>query len=162
MEIAIGNWKTKEEMYALMEREVHELFEEAGDLTASLSNLSAVFSLFLSDVNWCGFYLLKDGELVLGPFQGKPAVPRIRIGDGVCGTAVKEEKNQRVDDVHRCENHIACDMASSSELVTLIRNGDEIFGVIDIDSPVLSRFDEADAAGMERIASAVSSHQEQG
>ncbi len=158
MNLEIGSYRNKEEMYTLMERHVHELFEDAGDLTAALANLSALFPLYLDNINWCGFYLMKDGELVLGPFQGKPAVTHIAVGAGVCGTAVALGTNQLVEDVHTCCNHIACDLASSSEIVTLLYRAGEIFGVIDIDSPSPARFDAEDASGMERIARAVSAH----
>ena len=106
----------------------------------------------LSDVNWAGFYLLKDGELVLGPFQGKPACVRIALGKGVCGTAAQRRESIVVPNVHEFPGHIACDSASNSELVVpLIRNG-MLLGVLDVDSPVLARFDADDRLGLEEIA----------
>ncbi len=155
MEIIIEEFHTKKEMYAQMARHIQNIFSEANDLYAALSNTSALLNLYLENVNWTGFYLCKNDALVLGPFQGKPAVARIQIGDGVCGTAVKERAQQRVDDVHSCCNHIACDLNSASEIVTPIFIKDEIFGVIDIDSPLPARFDETDEEGMRLLAETI-------
>ncbi|MCD7738560.1 MAG: GAF domain-containing protein [Lachnospiraceae bacterium] len=139
-------------MYAQMAQHIQNIFNETTDLYAALANTSALMALYLKDINWVGFYLLKNKGLVLGPFQGKPAVAHILVGDGVCGTAVKERSQQRVDDVHSCCNHIACDLNSSSEIVTPIFVNDQVFGVIDIDSPLPSRFDEEDEEGMGLLA----------
>ena len=111
-------------------------------LTANLANLSALIWEELDRINWAGFYLMNDGALVLGPFQGRPACIRIEIGKGVCGTAVREDAVQRVDDVHLFPGHIACDEASRSELVIPIHAGGQVIGVLDIDSPEYGRFDE--------------------
>lgn len=111
-------------------------------LTANLANLSALIWEELDRINWAGFYLMNDGALVLGPFQGRPACIRIEIGKGVCGTAVREDAVQRVDDVHLFPGHIACDEASRSELVIPIHVGGQVIGVLDIDSPEYGRFDE--------------------
>ena len=112
--------------------------------TANLANAAAILFQGMENVNWAGFYLMEDGKLVLGPFQGKPAVVEIEIGKGVCGTAVAENKTQRVEDVHCFCGHIACDTASNSEIVIpLYRNG-EICGVLDMDSPLPGRFTEND------------------
>jgi GAF domain-containing protein len=127
---------------------VHML-ERNEDATAALSNTAALLNMYLDDINWVGFYLMKNGALILGPFQGKPAVMRILTGEGVCGTAVKERQTQRVDDVHTCTNHIACDLDSSSEIVIpLIKDG-QTLGVLDIDSPLSARFDKEDEEGLE-------------
>ncbi len=158
MDITVSEFHTKEEMYAQMAQHIVHIFEETDDLYAALSNISALLNLYLDNVNWTGFYLCKNNGLVLGPFQGRPAVAHIRIGDGVCGTAVKERAQQRVDDVHRCCNHITCDLNSSSEIVTPIFVKEEIFGVIDIDSPLPARFDEADEAGMQLLAETIAAH----
>ncbi len=155
MDITISEFHTKEEMYAQMAQHIVNIFEETDDLYAALSNISALLNLYLEDINWAGFYLCKNNGLVLGPFQGKPAVAHIQIGDGVCGTAVKERAQQRVDDVHSCCNHIACDLNSSSEIVTPVFVKEDIFGVIDIDSPLPARFDEADEAGMRLLAKTI-------
>ncbi|WP_061858702.1 MULTISPECIES: GAF domain-containing protein [Clostridium] len=112
------------------------------DLIANLSNATSIINLMTDNINWAGFYLMKDGELVLGPFQGKPACNRIKIGKGVCGTAVAERKLQRVDNVHEFEGHIACDAASNSEIVIPIIKNDIVYGVLDIDSEEFSRFGE--------------------
>jgi len=134
------------------------LLDEADGAITTLANASAYLSELLPDVNWVGFYLLRGEELYLGPFQGKPACTRIRVGKGVCGTAVAEGKNQRVDDVHSFPGHIACDSASKSELVVLMRKEDgSIVGLLDIDSPLPKRFSERDAAQMERAAGIVAS-----
>lgn len=122
------------------------------DLIANAANLSALLFNSLPEVNWAGFYFLKDGELVVGPFQGKPACVRIGMGKGVCGTAAKTRETQRVADVNEFAGHIPCDSASRSEVVVpLVHNG-EVLGVLDIDSPVPDRFDADDQAGLENIA----------
>lgn len=121
------------------------------DLIANLSNISAILNAYMEDVNWAGFYLMKEDELVLGPFQGKPACIRIGIGEGVCGTAVLQRRSQMVRDVHELENHIACDSASRSELVVPIFKGEAVFGVLDIDSPSIGRFSELERAYMEEL-----------
>jgi GAF domain-containing protein len=117
-----------------------------------MANAAALIWQYLPDLNWAGFYRMVDGELVLGPFQGKAACIRIAIGKGVCGTAAATRETQRVDDVHAFPGHIACDAASRSELVVpLVRDG-VVLGVLDLDSPVPARFDAEDAAGCEALA----------
>ena len=134
------------------------LFHGERDRIANAANLSALLWLTLPDLNWAGFYFMgatADGqgrELVLGPFQGKPACIRIAVGKGVCGTAVASRATQLVRNVHEFPGHIACDAASNSEIVVPLKRGDEVLGVLDLDSPKLARFDEADRAGLERIA----------
>lgn len=119
---------------------------------ANLANASALLWQELPDLNWAGFYIMTDGALVLGPFQGKTACIRIPVGRGVCGTAVAEGKVQRVENVHDFPGHIACDSASNSEIVLpLFRHG-KIWGVLDIDSPLVGRFTEEDQAGLEKVA----------
>jgi GAF domain-containing protein len=113
--------------------------------------MSSLLSHTLPDLNWAGFYLLKDSELVLGPFQGKPACVRIAIGKGVCGTAAQRRTSVVVPDVEAFPGHIACDSASRSELVVPILKDGQLLGVLDLDSPVVSRFDEADRAGCEAL-----------
>ena len=119
---------------------------------ANLANVSALIFQTLEDLNWAGFYLLEGETLVLGPFQGKPACIEIPVSRGVCGAAVREDRSQLVPDVHAFQGHIACDSASRSELVVPLHINGEIFGVLDLDSPTLSRFTEADREGMERLA----------
>lgn len=117
--------------------------------TANLANASALLWQHLQDINWAGFYKMVDGQLVLGPFQGKPACTLIPVGKGVCGTAVAEGKTQLVPDVHKFPGHIACDGASNSEIVVPVWVMGEIWGVLDIDSPVFNRFSETDREGLE-------------
>lgn len=116
---------------------------------ANLANAAALLWEYLPDINWAGFYKMIDGKLVLGPFQGKTACIVIPVGKGVCGTAVAEDKTQLVYDVHEFPGHIACDCASNSEIVVPIRVNGEIWGVLDIDSPFVGRFSEADKDGLE-------------
>ena len=118
------------------------------DLIANLSNISALLFLHLKQINWAGFYLFKEEQLVLGPFQGKPACIRIPLGKGVCGTAAETRQPQLVEDVHAFDGHIACDAASNSEIVIPIIVNDRLIGVLDIDSPEFSRFDNDDLAGL--------------
>ena len=118
------------------------------NLLANLSNISAIIAAYMDDINWAGFYLMVDGELVLGPFQGKPACNRIEIGKGVCGTAVATGQPQVIINVLELENHIACDSASRSELVIPIYKEGTIFGVLDIDSPSFGRFGDLEKASM--------------
>ena len=119
--------------------------------TANLANASALLWQEMEDINWAGFYKMVDGALVLGPFQGKPACIRIPIGRGVCGTAVAQDQTQLVVNVHDFPGHIACDSASNSEIVVPIHVHGEIWGVLDIDSPSIGRFTEADRDGLEEI-----------
>lgn len=146
-----------DEKYSSIAQQLEALFEGIPYEVANLANASALLWQELPDLNWAGFYKMIDGTLVLGPFQGKTACIRIPVGKGVCGTAVAENRVQRVVDVHAFPGHIACDSASNSEIVLpLYRNG-EIWGVLDIDSPSIGRFTEADQAGLERVASVISS-----
>ena len=119
---------------------------------ANAANLSALLFNNLPDINWLGFYFLEQGELIVGPFQGLPACVRIALGKGVCGTAAQTRQTQLVVDVHAFEGHIACDSASLSELVIPLIQRGELIGVLDIDSPILNRFDVGDQAAFERIA----------
>lgn len=127
-----------------MYEQIKAISENEKDLIANLSNISACLNEHLKDINWVGFYLMKEGELVLGPFQGKVACIRIPIGKGVCGSAVKERKVLRIDDVHQFKGHIACDGASNSEIVLPIYKNDEVVAVLDIDSPFFNRFSSED------------------
>jgi GAF domain-containing protein len=120
----------------------------AWDITV-LSNAAALIWDSLEDINWAGFYLMKDGKLLLGPFQGKPACTVIEVGKGVCGTAIAEGRTQLVKNVHEFPGHIACDSASNSEIVVPVHAGDSLYGVLDIDSPLLGRFSEEDKKGLE-------------
>ncbi|WID96550.1 GAF domain-containing protein [Bosea vestrisii] len=139
--------------YSELVQQLEGLLHGERDAIANAANLSALLYDAMPTLNWAGFYLMRGGELVLGPFQGKPACVRIPVGRGVCGTAVARRETMLVEDVHAFPGHIACDAASRSELVVpLIRNG-EVIGVIDLDSPEPGRFDADDQAGIEAIAS---------
>jgi GAF domain-containing protein len=142
----------KSEAYRELAQQLTALIGDERDMIANAANTAALLFEQLPDLNWAGFYLLKDGELVLGPFQGKPACIRIPLGRGVCGTAAATRQSQVVADVHAFPGHIACDAASRSELVVPLLHGDELIGVIDLDSPVPGRFDGVDQAGIEAIA----------
>jgi GAF domain-containing protein len=142
---------TKQENYRLVTKQLASLLEDESDTIANLSNASALLNQFLTDVNWVGFYLLKSDELVLGPFQGLPACVRIPVGKGVCGTAAQKRETIRVDDVHLFPGHIACDAASQSEIVIPVIKDDQLIGVLDIDSPIKSRFDETDQEYLEQF-----------
>lgn len=125
--------------------------EDEPDAIANMANVAALIWQFLPDLNWAGFYRMVHRELVLGPFQGKPACMRIPLGRGVCGTAAAAGQTQRVDDVHAFPDHIACDMASASEIVVPVRVNGSVVAVLDLDSPVRSRFDAADQSGLEMM-----------
>jgi GAF domain-containing protein len=145
----------KPDLYRQLIQELNGLIAGEPDLIANLANSAALLYHSLPDLNWAGFYLLKDGELVVGPFQGKPACVRIAIGKGVCGTAAAQRTTQVVRDVNQFPGHIACDAASNSEIVVpMIRNG-EVIGVMDLDSPKLARFDEEDRKGLEAFVAAL-------
>lgn len=138
--------------YKQLLKQLDALIEGEPDATANLSNASALLNQFLNDVNWVGFYLWKDNELVLGPFQGLPACIRIPYGKGVCGTAIKEKTTQLVPNVDQFPGHIACDNASKSEIVIPLIINNEIYGVLDIDSPIYDRFDKVDQDFLEEFA----------
>ncbi|MCL2397760.1 MAG: GAF domain-containing protein [Defluviitaleaceae bacterium] len=132
--------------------------ESEPDLIANLANISAFLYTSLPDINWAGFYVLKGGELVLGPFGGKPACTRIAMGRGVCGTAATDRRVIVVPDVDAFEGHIACDCQTKSEIVLPLYINGEVFGVLDIDSPVLDRFSELDVDYLTKIAECISNH----
>lgn len=135
--------------YKALTRELASLVDGVPYLTANLANASALLWQHLADINWAGFYLMMDGALVLGPFQGKPACIRIAVGRGVCGTAVAQDAVQLVPDVHQFPGHIACDSASNSEIVLPIHKNGQVWGVLDIDSPFFDRFTAEDQTGLE-------------
>ena len=142
----------KPALYAELLEQANALFEGEHDFTANAANLASLLFHSLPDLNWAGFYVMKDGGLVLGPFQGKPACVRIAIGKGVCGTSARDAKTIVVPDVNAFPGHIACDSASRSEVVVpLIRFG-RVIGVMDLDSPNPARFDADDARGLEALA----------
>ena len=136
----------------LLYEQTKALTENEKDLIANLSNISACLNENLDNINWVGFYIMKNNELVLGPFQGKPACIRIPVGKGVCGTCVKERKIQRVEDVHKFPGHIACDGASNSEIVLPIFKNNEVGAVLDFDSPIFNRFSLEDETKLKEVA----------
>jgi L-methionine (R)-S-oxide reductase len=138
--------------YGELARDLAALLTGERDLIANAANTAALIYDALPDLNWAGFYLYKSGELVLGPFQGKPACVRIAIGKGVCGTAAARRETVLVEDVHAFPGHIACDSASRSEVVVPLVLGSELLGVLDLDSPRLARFGADDARGLEALA----------
>jgi len=146
---------SKAELYRDLTAAALSLVEGERDPVANMANIAALVWQHMPDLNWAGFYRLIDGELVLGPFQGKPACIRIAIGSGVCGTAAGTRTTQRVDDVHAFPGHIACDVDSASELVVPIVRDGALIGVLDLDSPVRARFDAEDQAGCEALMAAI-------
>ncbi|ASE33890.1 MULTISPECIES: GAF domain-containing protein [Mammaliicoccus] len=144
--------------YSLLNRQLDGLLSGEQDLIANLSNASAFINQFLPNINWVGFYLIKNNALKLGPFQGLPACVDIEIGKGVCGTAVAEKQSQLVEDVNQFPGHIACDANSQSEIVIPIYYNKEIIGVLDIDAPVKSRFNQTDLEGLELLVKTLEKH----
>ena len=141
--------------YALLLAQLEAITELESDTIANLSNASAALNMNLEQINWVGFYLVRDGELVLGPFQGKVACRRIAFGKGVCGTAAATGCTQLVENVHTFSGHIACDSASNSEIVIPLFHNGALVAVLDIDSPVYGRFTTEDQAGLEQCAAAL-------
>ena len=138
--------------YSVLNSQLKALTKGIPYKTANLANASALLWEHLDRINWAGFYMMEDGALVLGPFQGKTACIRIPVGKGVCGTAVAEDTTQLVPDVHLFPGHIACDCASNSEIVVPLRKNGEVIGVLDIDSPEKNRFTRDDQIGLEAFA----------
>jgi L-methionine (R)-S-oxide reductase len=142
---------SKSEFYDHLAWQLSSLLEGELDLIANAANFSALIFNSLPHLNWAGFYFLKEGELVLGPFQGRPACVRIALGRGVCGTAASTRTTTIVPNVHEFPGHIACDSASNSEIVLPLLRNEELIGVLDLDSPLAGRFDEEDAAGLNAL-----------
>ncbi len=155
MEIIVRTFDHKPERYRHALDQVRAVLRDETDLIAGLANTSAALRLLLPGLNWVGFYLMRNGGLVVGPFQGKPAVSHIAVGAGVCGTAAQTLQPQLVPDVHQHCNHIACDLASASEVVLPLFARGALFGVLDMDSPTVRHFDEEDLAGLQPIADAL-------
>ena len=142
----------KKELYNSLQAQARALLQPRFGWLSNAANLSALIFNTLPDLNWAGFYILDGNILRLGPFQGKPACTEITLGKGVCGTAAAEQKILVVPDVHQFAGHIACDSASKSEIVIPLIVGGKLWGVLDIDSPILACFDETDRAGLEELA----------
>lgn len=144
--------------YQLLAKQLDALLDGEMDSISNLSNASALLNQFLDNINWCGFYVMKNNELLLGPFQGLPACVHIPLGKGVCGTSASSRETLVVEDVNAFPGHIACDSASQSEIVVpLIVNG-ELYGVLDIDSPIKNRFSNDDQAGLEQFVNVLVRH----
>lgn len=137
------------EQYKLVNEQLKCLIEDVDYTITNYANASALLFQSLENINWAGFYFMRNGELVLGPFQGKIACTKIAVGKGVCGTAAAQDRIQRIADVHQFPGHIACDCASRSEIVLPIHKNGEVIGVLDIDSPIEGRFSEADEEGLQ-------------
>lgn len=141
----------KVKQYGLLLKQLEELIKDETDWLANSANAIALLFQSMKDINWAGFYFYRGGQLVLGPFQGKPACIRIDMGKGVCGTAAQERRIIIVEDVHKFPGHIACDSASNSEIVVPIIKEDRLVGVLDIDSPIFNRFDLVDGRYLEEF-----------
>lgn len=141
----------KSDFYNLLNKQAEALLLGEADLIAAMANFTALLYENISDVNWLGFYIYKNGQLVLGPFQGKVACNRIPFGKGVCGTAALNKRTERIANVHEFSGHIACDSASNAEIVIPVCHKDQLIAVLDIDSPLFNRFDEEDQEGLETL-----------
>lgn len=141
--------------YKLLNEQLEALMADVDDVISNLANASALLYGALDNINWAGFYILKGGELILGPFQGKPACTKIKLGRGVCGTAAANDEVVRVDDVHSFAGHIACDSASNSEIVIPLHKNGAVFGALDIDSPLLNRFSAEDEEGLKLLSRSI-------
>ena len=148
----------KSQLYGELSRQLAALIDGEGDRVANAANTAALIYHGLPELNWAGFYFARNGELVLGPFQGKPACVRIGWGDGVCGAAAARGESVVVPDVHEFPGHIACDAVSASELVVPLLSTGRVVGVLDLDSPVRGRFDDEDRVGCERLARILVEH----
>lgn len=144
-------FQTKDQLYKFMAIKLTGLIGDEKDWLANLSNASALLWLLLKEINWAGFYFVRGDELILGPFQGKPACVRLKRGKGVCAAAWEQDQTQLVKNVHEFPGHVACDSASNSEIVLPIHYKGEVVAVLDIDSPILERFDEEDHQGLLKI-----------
>lgn len=152
---------TIEQKYKYMINLLQGQLSSEKDVIANLSNASAIINVVFHDINWAGFYIMREGELVLGPFQGLPACNRIKPGKGVCGAAVDTGMVQRVGDVHKFPGHIACDCASNSEIVIPLKVKGQIFGVLDIDSPIIGRFTELEEKYLVKFANMLEQYLEE-
>ena len=150
----------KSKLYASLVVQLLSLLKGEHDLIANAANFSALLFNSLPNVNWAGFYFLQGEELVLGPFQGNPACVRIPLGKGVCGVAAQQLETIIVPNVHEFPGHIACDVASNSEIVVPLFDGERLLGVLDLDSPIIGRFDDQDAEGLNELATVFVAHEE--
>jgi L-methionine (R)-S-oxide reductase len=150
-QVLASDTTTKTALYAVLAEHLRALLDGESDFLADAANTASLVFHSLPDLNWAGFYFMKGGQLVLGPFQGKPACTRIALGRGVCGRAGAERKTVVVPNVHEFPGHIACDGASNSEIVVPIIAGERLLGVLDLDSPTFGRFDAEDHDGLQRV-----------
>ena len=150
----------KPKLYASLVVQLLSLLKGEHDFIANAANFSALLFSSLPNVNWAGFYFLKDDELVLGPFQGNPACVRIPMGKGVCGVAAQQCETIIVPNVHEFPGHIACDVASNSEIVVPLFDGERLLGVLDLESPTIGRFDDQDAEGLNELVTVFVAHEE--
>lgn len=150
-ELVAQDGARKSELFASLSAQLRSLLEGERDFIANAATVSSLLFHTLPDLNWAGFYILREDELVLGPFQGKPACVRIALGQGVCGTAASRRQTVVVDNVHDFPGHIACDSASNAEIVVPIVKHERLIGVLDLDSPTVARFDDDDAKGLNEL-----------
>jgi GAF domain-containing protein len=158
--VATSENHAKPKLYANLVVQLLSLLKGEHDLVANAANFSALLFNSLPNVNWAGFYFLRDDELVLGPFQGNPACVRIPMGTGVCGMAAQQCETIIVPNVHEFPGHIACDVASNSEIVVPLFDGERLLGVLDLDSPEIGRFDDQDAEGLNELVTVFVAHEE--
>ena len=158
IQILEKTFTNKAEQYASLAQQARSLLSDEQDLVANAANMSALLYHSLPDVSWTGFYILRGTELVLGPFQGKPACVRIPLGKGVCGVAAAQCETIIVPNVHEFPGHIACDSASNSEIVVPLFDGERMLGVLDLDSPTIGRFDDQDAEGLNELMAIFVAH----
>ena len=151
MTLEVTTASSKAALYDQIASQLSSLLAGERDLIANAANFSSLIFQTLPDLNWAGFYFAKDGDLVLGPFQGKPACVRIRLGQGVCGAGAAKCETVIVPNVHEFPGHITCDSASNSEIVVPLMKDSRLIGVLDLDSPLIGRFDEADREGLEKL-----------
>ncbi|KGK83270.1 GAF domain-containing protein [Clostridium sp. HMP27] len=149
---------TQKQKYESLLSMIDSLLKDETDVITNLSNASALIKALVSDVNWAGFYIIKNNELVLGPFQGLPACNRIQIGKGVCGTSAFKGETMLVKDVHSFPGHIACDSQSNSEVVIPLKQNNKVYGVLDLDSPTVGRFNEEDKTYLEKVVEIINKY----
>lgn len=157
-DISVFNGLTQKQKYESLLSMMDSLLKDETDIITNLSNASALIKALVEDCNWAGFYIVKDNELVLGPFQGLPACNRIKIGQGVCGTSVLKAETMLVKDVHSFPGHIACDSQSNSELVIPLKLNNKVYGVLDLDSPTVGRFNEEDKIYLEKVVDVINKY----
>lgn len=157
-DLSVFDILTQKQKYESLLSMIDSLLKDETDVITNLSNASALIKALVSDVNWAGFYIIKNNELVLGPFQGLPACNRIQIGKGVCGTSAFKGETMLVKDVHSFPGHIACDSQSNSEVVIPLKQNNKVYGVLDLDSPTVGRFNEEDKTYLEKVVEIINKY----